>query len=364
MSILERIKAIEDEIAKTQYNKATEHHIGILKAKLAKLKAQLEGHAKRGGGKGFAVRKEGDATVLLLGLPSVGKSTLLTRLTGRESKAANYAFTTLDLIPAMLHIDGLNIQLLDAPGIIKGASSGKGRGREVLTIVRSADLLLVILDAKKAEEEWNIIKEELYHSAVRINEEPPKVYIEKKHQGGIEIMGRAKRFGVNKKTIVSVLNEFGIHNANIIINERIDVNKLIDALAGNRYYTSALIVINKIDSVGEERLEELKKKFPNNIFISAQKGIGMDDLKRAITENLRLIRVYTRDEYGEVDKDEPLILKKGSTVRDFCRAIHKDLLRNFRWAQVWGPSAKFPGQRVGLEHKLEDGDVIFVKAYK
>ncbi len=364
MGILDRIREIKEEIKRTQYNKATEHHIGTLKAKLAKLKAQLERHARKEGGKGFAVKKEGDATVLFVGLPSVGKSSLLTALTGRESKAASYAFTTLDLIPAMLKTSSLNIQLIDAPGVIKGASSGKGRGREVLTIVRSADLVLLVLDASRAEEELSIIKDELYNAAIRINEEPPNVYIEKKHQGGIEIMGRAKCFGVNRKTVVSVLNEFGIHNANVIINEPIDVNRLVDVLAGNRYYTSALVIINKVDIVSRERLKELKKAFLSAIFVSAQTGEGIEELKTAIVKHLRLMRIYTRDEYGNIDKEEPLILKESSTVRDFCRAIHKDLLKNFRWAQVWGPSAKFAGQRVGLNHKLKDGDVVFIKAYK
>ena len=91
MGIPEKIKAIQDEIHKTQINKATEFHIGLLKAKIAKLKREQEenihGRTVHTGGEnaGFDVRKAGDATVVLIGLPSVGKSTLLNRLTNAKS---------------------------------------------------------------------------------------------------------------------------------------------------------------------------------------------------------------------------------------------------------------------------------------
>ena len=62
---------------------------------------------------------------------SVGKSTLLTMLTGTHSEAASYEFTTLTCIPGIIHYNDTKIQLLDLPGIIEGASEGKGRGRQV-----------------------------------------------------------------------------------------------------------------------------------------------------------------------------------------------------------------------------------------
>jgi ribosome-binding ATPase YchF (GTP1/OBG family) len=62
---------------------------------------------------------------------SVGKSTILTMLTGTHSEAASYEFTTLTCIPGIIHYNDTKIQLLDLPGIIEGASEGKGRGRQV-----------------------------------------------------------------------------------------------------------------------------------------------------------------------------------------------------------------------------------------
>jgi len=134
MSALEeQIVAVEEEIRNTAYNKATQLHIGRLKAKLAVLRLERETRAKgKGGGVGYSVRESGNATVGLVGYPSVGKSTLLNRLTAAESETAAYDFTTVSIIPGMLRWGGASIQILDMPGLIPGASRGRGRGREVL----------------------------------------------------------------------------------------------------------------------------------------------------------------------------------------------------------------------------------------
>ena len=108
--IEKQIKDIEDEIFNTQKNKATEHHIGKLKAKLAKLKSEIEKRKSTGAkGKGFAIKKSGDATVGLIGFPSTGKSTLMNCLTDAKSQIGDYFFTTLDVIPGMMKFKGANI---------------------------------------------------------------------------------------------------------------------------------------------------------------------------------------------------------------------------------------------------------------
>ena len=111
MGISEKIAEIESQMAKTQVNKATEHHLGLLKAKLARLKKEAEAPKKGGAsGEGFAVRKSGNATVVFIGYPSVGKSTMLNALTGAKSKIAAYAFTTLTCIPGVLDYKSAKIQ--------------------------------------------------------------------------------------------------------------------------------------------------------------------------------------------------------------------------------------------------------------
>ena len=166
-----KIAEIEAEMARTQKNKATEGHLGLLKAKLAKLKRELiEGSkASGGGGEGFDVQKTGDARVGLIGFPSVGKSTLLTKLTGQFSEAADYEFTTLTCIPGTYKYKGTKIQLLDLPGIIEGAKDGKGRGKQVIGVARTCSLILIVLDAVKPMTHKRIIERELEGFGIRLN---------------------------------------------------------------------------------------------------------------------------------------------------------------------------------------------------
>src|SRR3970040_1105879 len=127
-TIEEQIRAVEDEIGRTQHNKHTQHHIGKLKAKLARLRDEVEKRLAKGKGAGisFAVRKSGNATVGLVGFPSTGKSTLLNALTAATSEVGAYDFTTIEIIPGLLEYKGAKIQILDMPGLIRGASRGRG----------------------------------------------------------------------------------------------------------------------------------------------------------------------------------------------------------------------------------------------
>lgn len=117
-TILEKIAAIESEMARTQKNKATAGHLGLLKARLAKLRRELITPKGGGGGPGdgFDVAKTGDARIGFVGFPSVGKSTLLSNLAGVYSEVAAYEFTTLTTVPGCIKYKGAKIQLLDLPG--------------------------------------------------------------------------------------------------------------------------------------------------------------------------------------------------------------------------------------------------------
>ena len=201
MGIPEKIKAIQDEMAKTQINKATEKHVGLLKAKIAKLKREQEDNViKKSGMKqdGFDVRRSGDATIVFIGLPSVGKSTLLNKMTSAKSTVGAFTFTTLTVVPGMMVYRGAKIQVLDLPGIIKGASTGKGLGKRILSVARTADLVLLMLDVFQPFHE-DVLVNELGNIGIRLNQLPPNLTIEKASMGGIAVAQQVK---LDRKSVV------------------------------------------------------------------------------------------------------------------------------------------------------------------
>jgi len=245
MGILEKITDIEREISRTQKNKATEYHLGILKAKLAKYRQELleiktGGTGGPGRGEGFDVLKSGDARVALIGFPSVGKSTLLNNVTETESVIASYEFTTLTCIPGNISYRGANIQLLDLPGIIEGAASGRGRGKQVISTARTADLILIVLDATKSLDQKPLLEGELESLGIRLNTRPPHITIRRKERGGLSFASTVKQSQMNETLASHILKEYHIHNCVIVIREDITVDQFIDAVNGNRKYLPAL----------------------------------------------------------------------------------------------------------------------------
>lgn len=360
----EQIKEIEAEIRKTKINKATETHVGRLKAKIARLKREQQDRifsSQGGGGPGYDVKRSGDSSVAFIGLPSVGKSTLLNQLTGQEISAIGaYEFTTLEAIPGIMYHEGASIQVIDLPGIISGASTGKGRGKRVLSVARSADLLLVILDVFGTARHLEIILNELFYVGIRMNQKAPDIVITKTMRGGIAISTLKVLTKITEKTIKNILQEYRMINADITIRSDINVEQLIDALEGNRVYIPSIILINKIDLADQEKLEILSKKFPEAIMISAESGYFIDELKELIFATLNLIKIYLRPQGGETDYDEPLIVRDGCNVGEICDKLHRKFRDEFKFARVWGTSARHSGQKVSLNHILADEDVLTI----
>ena len=364
MGLEEDIEALEEEIRETPYNKSTEEHIGRLKAKLATKREEFETRQSgSGGGPGYAVQKTGDATVALVGFPSVGKSTLLNALTNAESEVGDYEFTTLDVNPGMLEYRGASIQLLDVPGLIEGAAGGRGRGREVLSVVRAADLVLILVSAFEPERYVRLV-EELEANHVRLDAEPPKVAVTRTGQGGIRVTA-TKDLSLEEGTVREVLREHGYVNADVAIREDLDVDRLIDGVMDNRVYLPSVVAVNKVDLVDEDFLEETADSLADLgvdtddlVYLSAETGAGLDDLKDRLWDALDLIRVYMDKPGRGVDYEEPLVLRAGDTVGDACEALGGEFREQFRFARVTGPSAKHDEQQVGLDHRLADEDVL------
>jgi len=361
VTIEEQIMEIEEEISSTKYNKATQHHIGKLKAKLARLRVESEARAaSKGGGKGYAIRKSGNATVAIVGLPSSGKSTLLNMLTQAESEIGHFDFTTTTVVPGTLKHRGANIQMLDLPGLIAGASKGKGRGREVLAVVRTADMILLLVDVYRPE--VDVLIRELNIAGLRLNEREADIVITPRNRGGINVRSTVKLTILDDELVTAMVRAYGLVNADVVLRQDVDEDQLVDYLQGNRRYVMAMAAVNKIDAVPEETWKPIVDELDTRGFpvvpISADKDTNLELLKDTIFDNLDLMRIYMRPRGGETDYEEPLIIRCGATVRDVCDTIHRDIKRKFRFANVWGESAKFPGQSVGLVHILQEGDVL------
>lgn len=278
----QKITLLEEEIRKTPYHKGTEHHIGRLRAKIAKLKNQEEQAFKKSGGRlGFIPKKSGDATIVLIGPPSVGKSTLLNKLTQAQSRVESWPFTTVKVVPGMWDYQGAKIQIFDLPGILSGAATGVGRGREVFSATRGADLLILMVDIKTQSQTKSLLKE--------------------LRQASVDL--------------------------------------------------PILTVINKIDLIGETNHQG------DLIFISAENEIGLEDLKKKIWENLKLMRIYLKKKGQEPDFNSPLILKEGQKIKEVVEKIFP-ADKEIKQILLWGTSARFPGQQVSLSHQLQDKDIL------
>ena len=357
MDYNEQIKELEKELSTTKYNKSTQLHIGLVKAKLAMLKEKQTSRGKTGKSDyGYTVRKSGDATVLLLGFPSTGKSTILNKLTGANSEVAAYDFTTLTVVPGVMEYKQAKIQILDVPGIVSGAASGKGRGREVLTVIRNADLILIIVDVTHPEHYRSILKE-VWESGIRINKNRPEVYIKKTARGGLQI-GKTVSLEMDNETIAKVLREFKINNAQVLIRSMIDVDDFIDCIEGNKKYLPAITCLSKADLATVEEVSRVKKELNADLAISAEQDLNIETLKELIFTRLNFMRIYMKEPRKEADTNVPMIIPCGSTIEDACNKLHRDFPGKFKFARVWGKSTKFPGQRLMLGHTLADGDIL------
>ncbi|CEO96803.1 OBG-type G domain-containing protein [Plasmodiophora brassicae] len=360
-SALGKIAEIEAEMARTQKNKATNQHLGLLKAKLAKLRREVLDSGSSGGGKtgeGFDVTKSGDARVGLIGFPSVGKSTLLTKLTGTQSEAASYEFTTLTCIPGTFQYKGCRIQLLDLPGIIEGAKDGKGRGRQVIGVARTCNLILIVLDAAQPMTHKKIIERELEGFGIRLNQKPPNIKFTKKDSGGIAITKSVPLTKLDDQTIQAICKEYRFLNCDVTLREDCSADQLIDVIEGNRHYVPALYILNKIDTISIEELD-LLARVPHYVPISAKDEWNFDDLMETVWKYLNMLRIYTKPKGKIPDYEAPVVMPAHkNTIQNFCGRIHKALLAQFKYAWVWGSSVKHNPQKVGLDHLLADEDIV------
>ncbi|KCZ78828.1 hypothetical protein H311_00133, partial [Anncaliia algerae PRA109] len=295
------------------------------------------------------------------------------------SLAADYEFTTTDCKAGHLYHDGYKIQLLDLPGIIKDAHKGMGKGRQVISTARSADLIIMVLDISKIEfnkstkekknlvdfdEHVSILENELSKCGIRINQKKKNVVLTINTSGGINIVKTNTNYKCIPDTLIAgILKEYKIFHCLIQVRENISVDDLIDSITNRDRYINCIYVFNKVDKISKDDLFLIGNKKnltidDNTCVVSVEKEWNIDGLKDLIIKKLDFIRIYTKKKGNKPDLSNPIVMKRGSTVKDCIYSVHSDLLINFKNATVWGRSVKYMAMKVGLKHVLEDEDVI------
>lgn len=140
----------------------------------------------------------------MIGFPSVGKSSILNHMTETKSEAAAYEFTTLTCIPGVLRINEAKLQLLDLPGIIEGAGAGRGKGRQVIAVGKSSDLIMMVLDAQKGDDHKLKLTRELESVGIRLNKERPNITIKIMKTGGVLFNSQGKTTKIDDKMVKNI----------------------------------------------------------------------------------------------------------------------------------------------------------------
>ena len=175
---------------------------------------------------------------------------------------------------------------------------------------------------------------------------------------GIKIGKTVRLSMLDNETITAVMKEFKISNADIVIRSDISVDELIDCIEDNKKYVPAITVLNKIDMVSPAKAREIAKKVHADLLISGKDKNSLEELKKLIFDRLNLIRIYMKEPGKDADMNIPLIIFRNSTIEDVCSKLHKDFVKKFKFARVWGKSAKFPGQKLSLKHTMKDKDIL------
>ncbi|MBC7233694.1 MAG: TGS domain-containing protein [Chloroflexi bacterium] len=301
----EKVALLEELISTVPKHKGTDHLRADLRRRLSQLRA--EARSKKGVSRResvFRIEREGAGQVVVVGPANVGKSALVAALTNATPEVADYPYTTWEPTPGMMPVEDIQIQLVDTPPLDRNYVEP-----ELIDLIRRSDLILLMVDLQtdplgQLEEALAILRE---------NRIVPLHWKEQYSE-----------------------------------DERVT-------------FKPFLVLANKADDEASDELFELFCQLLDEEWpclpVSAATGRNLEGLKRAVFENLGIIRVYAKPPGKEPDFSAPFVLKKGSTVQDLAGKVHKDFLEKLTAARVWG-SAEFDGQMVQRDYVLHDGDVV------
>ncbi len=360
----EKLKALEEFLSAIPKHKGTENLVYQIRRQMAVLREEIELRKRKkagGGGPKFFIEKEGAAQIVMLGLPNSGKSSLLAKLTNAKPVIADYPYTTREPVPGTLVFEDVRFQLVEAPAIIPDPSSPWEN--RVLGLARNADGLIIVIDlSSNPIAQLKAILSELHRANIRIVKPKGRVVIERTRGGGIRVVSMGAARGFTPDDVRKLLESYRIYNAVVKIYGEVTLDDVEKALFENVLYKPTVIIGNKVDLPGaRERFKALEKAVRGRVPViaaSAKTSEGLEGLGKLFFDMLELVRVYTKQPNEDKPSSEPLILRKGATVLDVAKKIHSKLYEGFKYARIWGPSAKYPGERVGGDHVVADGDIV------
>lgn len=365
----EKIKALEEFLSAVPKHKGTENLVAWARKKLSELREELEESKKRrGGGPSFFVEKHGVAQVVLLGYTLSGKSSIFNALTNAKSKVTGIPYTTMFPVPGMMVYEDVQIQLVDTPPFAPEGVKVSWRGR-LLGLARNADALLLVLDVTRdSEEQLRSMVKDLEGLGILLRKPRGRVQIERsKAYSGIRLVKMGKIVDGTEDDVRKLLESYRIYNALVKIYGEVSLDDVEKSLFEAVVYKPSVALLNKIDLISQEELDKLtnriREQFPDIplIPVSATTRQGLELVPKTVFNSLDLIRVYTKEPNSREPSKEPLVIPKGSTVEDALKVIREEFIKYFKYARIWGPSAKYPGEKVGLDHVLADGDIIEIR---
>lgn len=360
----EKLQALQEFLSAVPKHKGTENLVRWIRRRMAELREEIEERKRvsaRGGGVSFFIPREGDVQIVLLGYTKSGKSSIMKTLTNAKVVISDTPYTTTNPVPGMFLYKDIYLQLIEAPSLTRDPESRINK--RSISLARNADFIIIVIDlSQEPLEQFNSIKDLLESEGIKITR--PRGFIEIRRTSGVEsvnIVNFGRILNATIDDIRRLLESYRIYKAEIRIYGEVSLEDIEDYLIGVYQYKPAMIVATKRDLDPEGvKCSSLTKNTPPEIpviCVSISEEEKLFSIGDIIVERMDLIRVYTKPPHGEVSK-RPLVLRRGATVIDVAKLVHEDLYRGFVYARVWGPSAKYPGVRVGRDHVLEDGDIV------
>lgn len=336
-----------------------------LRDKLRKLVARLEGHeatrSRSGQQDPFHVKSQGDARVVVAGLPNAGKSSLVGALTGAATPVADYPFTTTQPSPGMLPCEGGVLQLVDTPPIVEGLASGQGAGRPLLHLFTSADALAIVVDlSTDVLDSLATILEELTSVSIRPVPGPLATVLQPRGKGGVRFLG--KPLGREEEEEArTVLADAHIVNAEVVVRTAFDIDQLRHQVEGELLMPTVLVATHCDSETGEQ--ETLQEMMPGHDILvgQLQQPETLGNVGGALLKVLGYTHIQLLARPAPEAKEETLLLHLAS---DILRVAERGKIstKRLKGARVWGTSVPRPGQAVRLDHVVDAGDRVFLQS--